>query len=175
MIPDEIRTLITSARAVGFTGSRRMEHPSLYEAVEQVASVLSPLYQAALVGDCTGVDRIVARSVPTVRIVRAAGTRPSHLVQRSARLVDELREHPGALIVGFPWQSAPDGLAPSSQSGRCFNGYRSGTWSTPAYAVGHGLAAAVWLPEQFARPAAWARCEHVGEWLIVHPPERLTS
>ena len=66
------------------------------------------------------------------------------LAQRSMAMVDAAFAQ-GGVLVAFPGRPLPKGLRPAKT---WQSGYRSGTWSTASYAVGHGMATYVYLADE---------------------------
>lgn len=168
-MPDiRIVQLVTSAPALGISGSREPARASL-AALAQLAALV-PAGCAVVVGDAPGIDRRAGELLPQARVFHVAdyGVGPGAFAARSIACVQACAGL-GGVWSAFPAQACPVGLRPSARPSACFAGYGSGTWASLALALGFGLPAVLFLPAG-APPAGWGFVAVDGGWFIVEPP-----
>lgn len=125
---------------VGFVGSRKVG-ADYHQVIQQVAQAYASEAEI-LVSDARGACEVVRRALPQARVVYAP-VMPgvpveAGLVRRAEALVRSVA-YAGGRLVAFVAGPCPAGLKPSSDARRCFAGYKSGTWSEVALAVGLGV------------------------------------
>lgn len=152
-----VLSLVSSASAVGFSGSRSFTPYSL----ELVAAAV-PVGVPVFVGCAAGVDAAARGFFPGARVFSAAsfGSGRGSFAGRSVAVVRAVAAV-GGLWVCFPSGRCPAGLAPSASSSRTFCGAGSGSWASLAFAAGLGLPCLVWC---FAPPAVWGFVSLGGGW-----------
>jgi hypothetical protein len=168
-LPSAVSELLSSAPAVGFSGSRSVVPAACAEVVPAVSS---PVF----VGCARGVDAAFRAAFPSARVFSAAsfGSGRGSFAARSSALVRALHLS-GGVLVSFPSPgSFPSGLVPSPSSSRCFSGLGSGSWATLALAVGLGVPCAVFLgsgsvPAGFSVPSVWCARSVGGGWWVCQP------
>jgi hypothetical protein len=103
-----------------------------------------------VVGDCpTGLDawvrdaagdaaRVVSVNDPDPLLTERRVSQAQHLARRSAHIVESVVAAPasGSSLPGFVHGPCPEGLVPYHESRYCWSGWRNGTRSTLAYAIG---------------------------------------
>lgn len=133
-------SVFSSFQVFGFSGSR-----SCSQAIalcKQVIPVVAAVSGASVhVGCARGVDHTVFLAFQSCSVVRAAGSRPWQLAQRSQLLVSRVALQQGVLLC-FPAAGLP--CPASCMPGKVFNGGGSGTWGSAAYAVSIGGAVMIW-------------------------------
>ena len=169
-LPSVVSSVVSSAPAVGFSGSRSVV-PSVCASVAAVVS--SPV----LVGCARGVDAAFRGFFPSARVFSAAsfGVGRGSFAARSAAFVRALHLS-GGVLVSFPSPSSfPSGLVPSPSSSRCFCGTGCGSWASLALAVGLGVPCVVFLPPgelvpaDFAVASVWCASSVGGGWWVCQP------
>lgn len=140
MLPDIVTTLVSSAPAVGLSGSRSVV-PVPLSVVETLAFLCPP---AVAIGCARGVDAAFRRAAPWSTVFRARGRERYQFVLRSVECVEWVEER-GGLWVSFPSSPCPVGVLPSPCSRACFSGGGSGSWASLALALGRGVPCAVFL------------------------------
>lgn len=154
MVLGSVSSLVSSASAVGFCGSRSALPPSVVS-----ASVFGAVASSAVVsvGCARGFDFLARGAFPSASVWSASsfGVGRGAFARRSVAFVRSLSRSASPLLVAFPACSAPVGLAPSAFSSRCFCGLGSGSWASVALAVGLGCPVLVWLPSGVSAPASW--------------------
>jgi hypothetical protein len=147
-LPSAVSSLLSSAPAIGFSGSRS----SVPRACGFVAAVV-PAGVPVFVGCASGVDEFFRGAFPSARVFSVAsfGSGRGAFAARSVAVVRAV-ESAGGVWVSFPSGPCPSGLAPSASSSRAFCGAGSGSWASLAFAVGLGLPC---LVGGFAPPAVW--------------------
>lgn len=147
-LPSSVSSLVSSAPAVGFSGSRSFV-PYSVELVAAAVSAGVPVF----VGCAAGVDAAARGFFPGARVFSAAsfGSGRGSFAGRSVAVVRAVAAA-GGLWVCFPSGVCPSGLAPSASSSRAFCGAGSGSWASLAFAVGLGVPCLVWC---FAPPVVW--------------------
>jgi hypothetical protein len=163
VLPPVLVSAISSASAVGFSGSRSCGPlPSVW------GSVVSAVRPASVVavGCASGLDCFARVSFPGASVFRASafGRGRSSFARRSVALVSWVAAFSSPVFLSFPAVSCPAGLAPSAVPGRCFSGLGSGSWASLAFAVGSGVPCFVWLPVGVAVPAGWGFVSLGGGW-----------
>lgn len=169
-LPSAVSELLSSAPAVGFSGSRSVVPAAC---AEVVPAVCSPV----LVGCARGVDAAFRAAFPSARVFSASsfGSGRGSFAGRSSAFVRALHLS-GGVLVSFPSPgSFPSGLVPSPSSSRCFSGLGSGSWASLALAVGLGVPCAVFLPPGepvpagFSVPSVWCARSVGGGWWVCQP------
>lgn len=157
VLSPSVLELVSSAPAVGFSGSRSVA-PGVLSLVAGAVTAGVPV----LVGCAAGVDAAVRGFFPAARVFSAAsfGSGRGSFAARSVAVVRAVSAA-GGLWACFPCSSCPSGLVPSPVSSRAFAGYGSGSWASLAFAVGLGLPCLVWC---FAPPASWGFVSLGGGW-----------
>ena len=148
-IPDRVSSLVSSASAVGFSGSRSVA-PPVCSAVAALVSSSALVF----VGCAHGVDAVFRGFFPTATVFSVAAfsfAGRGVFAARSAACVQAVFAL-GGLWVSFPSGACPAGLVPSASSSRAFCGSGSGSWSSLAFAAGLGCPCLVC---GFAPPAVW--------------------
>ena len=150
---------------VGFSGSRALRGvcvPVLRGACGAVGSG-----SVVAVGCAGGVDGFVRSffgSRAVVFRVGSFGSGRGAFARRSVAVVEWVASR-GGCWVSFPVGACPVGLVPSSSSRSCFAGFRSGSWSSLAFAVGLGVPCFVFLGRGAVGVPAWLRsCG--GGWFV---------
>ncbi|MEI6776217.1 MAG: hypothetical protein WCK70_04920 [Chloroflexales bacterium] len=157
-----VATLLSSAAALGISGSRRPPAASL--AALSAALCAAPTGIPVLVGDAQGIDARARQIRPSARVFVAAdhGDGPQSFATRSITCV-RATVAAGGIWCAFPASPCPAGLAPSASSRRAFSGHGSGTWASLALALGLGLPTLVYLPPGV--PAPWSALSAIeGGW-----------
>lgn len=156
-LPSAVSSLVSSASAVGFSGSRTFVPYS----AELVAAAV-PAGVPVFVGCAAGVDAAFRGFFPSASVFSASafGVGRGSFAARSSACVRAVAAA-GGVWVAFPSGFCPGGLAPSSSSSRAFCGSGSGSWASLAFAVGLGVPCLVW---GFAPPAAWGFVSVGGGW-----------
>ena len=119
-LPSAVVSLLSSARAVGFSGSRSQAPMAVISAA--IAAV--PDSVPVSVGCARGVDAAVRSLCQSDRLFSVAEVGFSGrgaFAARSIACVGSVAV-PGGLWVSFPSSPCPPGLVPSSSSSRCFSG-----------------------------------------------------
>ncbi|MDX2215266.1 MAG: hypothetical protein SFY66_18525 [Oculatellaceae cyanobacterium bins.114] len=116
-------------------------------------------------GDARGVDSSVRSALPGAEVFRVEGSGRGAFAARSIRFVRALAAA-GGVLVSFPGQPCPVGLAPSPLSSRCFCGLGSGSWASVAFACGLRLPVVVWVPCSTWVPAWGFRSVGAGFWVF---------
>lgn len=149
-LPDRVRSLVSSAPAVGFSGSRSYAPP-----VCAAVAALVPAGVPVFVGCAAGVDAAFRGFFPSARVFSVAsfGSGRGAFAARSVAVVRAVQSA-GGVWVSFPSGACPSGLAPSASSSRAFCGAGSGTWASLSFAVGLGLPCLLGAGE-FEPPAVW--------------------
>jgi hypothetical protein len=149
-IPDRVRSLVSSAPAIGFSGSRSVAPP-----VCAAIASLVPAGVSVFVGCAGGVDEFFRGAFPSARVFSVAsfGTGRGAFAARSVAVVRAVQSA-GGVWVSFPSEPCPSGLAPSASSSRAFCGAGSGTWASLAFAAGLGLPCLLGAGE-FEPPVVW--------------------
>jgi hypothetical protein len=162
-LPSAVSSLVSSASAVGFSGSRSFVPYS----VELVAAAV-PAGVPVFVGCARGVDAAARALFPSARVFSASafGSGRGSFAARSAACVRAVQSA-GGVWVCFPSGLCPAGLAPSASSSRAFCGSGSGSWASLAFAAGLGLPCLVWC---FAPPAVWGFSSLGGAWWFRSAP-----
>ncbi|AXH76799.1 MAG: hypothetical protein [Caudoviricetes sp.] len=140
MLPELVCELVSSAAAVGFSGSRSVApDPAV------VASLVFLCPSAVAVGCARGVDAAFRSELVAPVVFRVSDFSFSGRGAFAARSVACVRwvAARSGLWVSFPSSPCPAGLLPSPSSSRCFSGFGSGSWASLAFAV--------WL-------RSWNRC-----------------
>ena len=147
-VPSSVSELLSSASAVGFSGSR-----SVAPRACEFAAAAVPAGVPVFVGCAAGVDAFFRGAFPSARVFSAAsfGSGRGSFAARSVAVVRAVSAA-GGVWVSFPSGACPVGLAPSASSSRAFCGAGSGSWASLAFAVGSGLPC---LVGGFAPPAVW--------------------
>lgn len=158
-LPASVFELVSSASAVGFSGSRSLDHVPY--ALELVAAAV-PTGVSVFVGCASGVDAAARGFFPGARVFSAAsfGSGRGSFAARSVAVVRAVSAA-GGVWVCFPSGRCPVGLAPSASSSRAFCGAGSGSWASLAFAVGLGLPCLVWC---FEPPLVWGFVSLGGGW-----------
>ncbi|MCU0537888.1 MAG: hypothetical protein MUD14_28720 [Hydrococcus sp. Prado102] len=163
-LPSAIVSALSSASAVGFSGSRSFAPVAVIEAA--LAAV--PDSVPVSVGCARGVDAAVRSLCLRVRVFSVAEVGFSGRGAFAARSIACVRSVavPGGLWVSFPSSTYPPGLVPSSSSSRCFSGSGSGSWASLAFALGSGVRCLVFLPTGFSAPVGWGLSPVGGGWWL---------
>lgn len=143
---------------VGFVGSRRVGEDYLQQ-VAQVAKAFAEGEAEILVSDARGACEVVRQALPQAKVICAhiAPDIPveAGLVRRAVALVQSVALA-GGRLVAFVSRPCPAGLKPSRNPSQCF-GFKSGTWSEVALAVGLGVeVVVVWCAPEPPSPPAWS-------------------
>lgn len=165
MVPAPVLALLSSAPAVGFSGSR-----SVAPAPTVVGALVAALPPgcSVSVGCARGVDAAFRVACPGAAVFRIArGSGPSGFAARSVACVRSVA--PGGVWVSFPSGACPPGLLPSASSSRCFCGSGSGSWASLALALGLGAVCLVLLPPSVVPPAGWGLVPLGGGWFRSAP------
>lgn len=160
-----IEKIISEYSCFGFGGSRAPDGlippRELFRAIAAI-----PSSAPVLVGCAKGIDALVRLAfkveVPASSLVSQASVSgiarfgpvsvfvadsPAFGGCRPARSLACVRSvGTSGLWLCFPAHQCPNGLMPSSRGSRCFAGYKSGSWSAIAFALGSGLACLVFSP-----------------------------
>ena len=163
VLPSSVVSALSSASAVGFSGSRSVV-PSCFPAV--VAAV--PTGASVFVGCARGVDSAARVAFPGARVFAASsfGVGRGSFAARSVAFVRALLSA-GGLLLSFPSSACPVGLVPSASSSRCFCGAGSGSWASLAFAVGLGVPCLVFSPAGV--PASWGLSSLGSGWFSFVP------
>lgn len=129
---------------VGFTGCRKVVP---VKQLDQAISRVNPS-AAIAVGCASGVDAAVRMRFDDYELFEARNygqlstPHAAKLALRSTAMVKWVAKEGGAMV-GFPSKSCPEGLRPRKSWP---SGYKSGTWSTIALAIGLGVSTLIWSP-----------------------------
>lgn len=150
VLPSSVSSLVSSAPAVGFSGSRSVV-PRACGVVAAVVPAGCPIF----VGCAAGVDEFFRGAFPSARVFSAAsfGSGRGSFAARSVAVVRAVQSA-GGVWVCFPSGVCPAGLAPSASSSRAFCGAGSGSWASLAFAAGLGLPCLLGAGE-FSPPVVW--------------------
>lgn len=166
-LPSAIVSALSSASAVGFSGSRSFAPMAVISAA--IAEV--PDSVPISVGCARGVDAAVRSLCPRVRVYSVVEVGFSGRGAFAARSIACVRSVavPGGLWVSFPSSPCPSGLMPSASSSRCFSGSGSGSWASLAFALGSGVRCLVFLPSALCAPVGWGLSPVGGGWWLSSP------
>ncbi|MGB5595481.1 MAG: hypothetical protein WBM62_15790, partial [Crocosphaera sp.] len=169
-VPPAVSSVVGSASAVGFSGSRSPA-PGAAAAVSAVAALVPPSAAVSL-GCARGVDSLARGLFPSASVFSVASGRWGRgrgaFAGRSSACVRSVAV-PGGVWVSFPASPCPPGLSPSSSSSRCFGGFSAGSWSSLAFALGLGVLCVVWLPAGVSAPVGWGLVSAGGGWWVSSP------
>jgi hypothetical protein len=169
-VPPAVASVVGSASAVGFSGSRSPASGAA-AAVRAVAALVSPGAAVSL-GCARGVDSLARGLFPSAEVFSVASGRWGRgrgaFAGRSSACVRSVAV-PGGVWVSFPASPCPPGLSPSSSSSRCFSGFSAGSWSSLAFALGLGVRCVVWLPSGVSAPVGWGLSSVGGGWWVSSP------
>lgn len=169
-LPSGVFSVLSSAAAVGFSGSRSPASGAAAVVAAAVAAV--PPSVSVSVGCARGVDSLVRGVCPSASVFSVAsgrwGVGRGAFAARSSACVRSVAV-PGGVWVSFPASACPAGLAPSSSSSRCFSGLGSGSWASLAFALGLGVRCLVWLPSGVSAPVGWRLSSVGGGWWLSSP------
>ncbi|MEA5511782.1 hypothetical protein VB715_18580 [Crocosphaera sp. UHCC 0190] len=169
-LPSAVSSVLSSAAAVGFSGSRRLVPGAAAVVAAAVAAV--PPSVPFSVGCARGVDSLARSLCPGASVFSVAsgrwGVGRGAFAGRSVACVRSVAV-PGGVWVSFPSSPCPVGLAPSPSSSRCFSGSGSGSWASLAVALGLGLRCVVWLPAGVSAPVGWGLVSVGGGWWVFSP------
>ena len=164
-VPAAVSAAVSSASAVGFSGSRSPSGTSVAAVRAAAAAVSAPV----LVGCAKGVDEVARELFPNARVFSVSsglfGSGRSAFARRSAAFVRALSSA-GGVLLSFPSSPCPAGLLPSRSWSSACGG--SGTWGTLALAVGLGVPCFVFLGSVPA-PAGWGFSPCGGGWFSFSP------
>ncbi|MEG4329232.1 hypothetical protein [Microcoleus sp. herbarium5] len=165
-LPSSVLELISTAPAVGFSGSRSVVPPVVSAAVAGASG-------RVLVGCARGVDAAVRALVPGASVFSASsfGVGRGSFAARSSACVRAVFAA-GGVWVSFPSPGrVPSGLFPSASSSRCFCGSGSGSWASLAFAVGLGCPCVVFSPCSVGcfRLSQWGFVSAGGGWFVFRP------
>ena len=163
-VPGAVAAAVSTAPALGFSGSRSVVPSALGSVLALAVGVASPV----LVGCAQGCDRSVRESLPAARVqvfaVAPYGRWRGSFAARSVAFVAALAAAGGALF-SFPAGSCPVGLLPSRSP---FRGSGSGSWASLALGVALGVSCFVFLGA-VSPPLGWGFMSLGGGWWWVAP------
>ena len=159
VLPVCLVSALSSASALGFSGSRSFVSPSLAPVLAVVGGLSCPVSVGCAAG-ADGAVRAALSGSPRLSVFAvsafAVGGRVSRgsFAARSVAFVRSLALS-GGVLLSFPGGPCPASLLPSPLSSRCFCGSGSGSWASLAFAVGLGVPCFVCLPPGVAAPSGW--------------------
>jgi len=156
---DFVCQLVSSAPAVGFSGSRSAQPDPV--TVETLAFICPEL---VAIGCARGVDAAFRRVLPNAKIFKVSDLPFSGrgaFARRSINCIEWVADHRG-LWVSFPSSECPRGLLPSLKA---FSGHGSGSWASLSYAIASGLKSVVYLGS-IPCPVGWGLESVGGGWFV---------
>lgn len=138
-VPPAVSSVVASASAVGFSGSR-VAAPGAAAALSAVAALVPPDASVS-VGCARGVDSLARGLFPGASVFSVVSGRWGRgrgaFAGRSSACVRSVAV-PGGVWVSFPASPCPPGLSPSSSSSRVFGGFASGSAVVSRACLGSG-------------------------------------
>jgi hypothetical protein len=164
VVPDEVMDVVSNTSTIGFSGSRSPSFASV-KRVKAIATMI-PDSVSVVVGCQRGIDAVVRELFEDAQVFKASdyGSGKGSYAARSVACVRTVAA--AGVWCSFPKSVCPDGLFPSSSSGRCFCGLGSGSWASLAFALGLGVRCVVFLPNGVDCPSNWGLVSVGGGWFV---------